>query len=67
MDPDKDNRDHLRSKRSREKRYAFDRAFHESESATDVYEGSCKFLLEGVLNGYNATVFAYGPTGAGKT
>jgi kinesin family protein 18/19 len=24
-------------------------------------------LLSGVLNGYNATVFAYGATGAGKT
>jgi len=26
-----------------------------------------KFLCEGVLNGYNSTVFAYGATGAGKT
>jgi len=24
-------------------------------------------LIDGVLNGFNATVFAYGPTGAGKT
>lgn len=24
-------------------------------------------LLDGVLDGYNATVFAYGATGAGKT
>jgi len=24
-------------------------------------------LVEGVLHGYNATVFAYGATGAGKT
>ena len=26
-----------------------------------------QFLIEGVLEGYNATVFAYGATGAGKT
>ena len=24
-------------------------------------------MIEGVVNGYNATVFAYGATGAGKT
>jgi kinesin family protein 18/19 len=32
-----------------------------------VFEKSVKFGLEGVLDGYNATVFAYGATGAGKT
>jgi len=32
-----------------------------------VYEHTTKFLLEGVANGFNATVFAYGATGAGKT
>ena len=26
-----------------------------------------QFLIEGILNGYNSTVFAYGATGAGKT
>ena len=26
-----------------------------------------KFALDGVLDGFNATVFAYGATGAGKT
>lgn len=26
-----------------------------------------QFLVEGVLNGFNSTVFAYGATGAGKT
>ena len=32
-----------------------------------MYEHTAKFLLEGVANGFNATVFAYGATGAGKT
>lgn len=32
-----------------------------------VFNLSTKFLLDGVVNGYNATVFAYGATGAGKT
>jgi kinesin family protein 18/19 len=26
-----------------------------------------QFLIDGVLEGYNATIFAYGATGAGKT
>ncbi|CAM9373236.1 unnamed protein product, partial [Ectocarpus sp. 13 AM-2016] len=32
-----------------------------------VYENTTKFLIQGVVDGYNATVFAYGCTGAGKT
>lgn len=32
-----------------------------------VYEGTTKKLAQDVLNGYNATVFAYGATGSGKT
>ena len=26
-----------------------------------------KLLIEGIINGYNATAFVYGATGAGKT
>lgn len=32
-----------------------------------MFQKSVKFALDGVLDGYNATVFAYGATGAGKT
>ncbi|XP_056392265.1 kinesin-like protein KIF19 isoform X2 [Hyla sarda] len=32
-----------------------------------VYESTAKSLVEGIVSGYNATVFAYGPTGTGKT
>ena len=32
-----------------------------------IYEMTCKNLIKPVINGYNATVFAYGPTGTGKT
>lgn len=31
-----------------------------------VYHHTTKFLVHGVLDGFNATVFAYGNTGAGK-
>ena len=53
--------------RSREQTYAFDFAFDKNSTQTTVFENSTKFLIEGVVNGYNATVFAYGATGAGKT
>ena len=53
--------------RSREQTYAFDFAFDKNTTQITVFEKSTKFLIEGVVNGYNATVFAYGATGAGKT
>ncbi|DBA02813.1 TPA: hypothetical protein N0F65_006603 [Lagenidium giganteum] len=53
--------------RSREKRYAFDYVFTPEDGQQTVYAHTTKFLIHGVLNGFNATVFAYGCTGAGKT
>ena len=57
----------LGKNRTKEMQYAFDYAFDESASQIDVFENTTKFLCESVSNGYNSTVFAYGPTGAGKT
>jgi kinesin family protein 18/19 len=57
----------LGKNRSKEKQYAFDYAFDKDTSQVDVFLQTTKFLCDGVLNGYNATVFAYGATGAGKT
>lgn len=45
----------------------FDRVFDENTTQQDVYEATTKSLLDSVLDGYNATVFAYGATGCGKT
>ena len=53
--------------RTREQTYAFDFAFDKYSSQKVVFENSTQFLIDGVVNGYNATVFAYGATGAGKT
>lgn len=47
--------------------FAFDRVFDENVTQTEVYEATTKNLLDSVLDGYNATVFAYGATGCGKT
>lgn len=41
--------------------------FDENTTQADVYEATTRNLLDSVLDGYNATVFAYGATGCGKT
>ena len=54
-------------KRVKDQTFAFDRVFDETTTQGDVYESTTKPLLDSVLDGYNATVFAYGATGCGKT
>ncbi|XP_021109856.1 kinesin-like protein KIF19 [Heterocephalus glaber] len=67
MDPGEDPEDPLRAHRSRERTFIFDRVFDQHASQEDVYSATIQHLVEGVISGYNATVFAYGPSGAGKT
>lgn len=54
-------------KKVKDQVFAFDRVFDENATQTEVYEATTKNLLDSVLDGYNATVFAYGATGCGKT
>jgi kinesin family protein 18/19 len=54
-------------KRVKDQTFAFDRVFDENTTQGDVYESTTRGLLDSVLDGYNATVFAYGATGCGKT
>ncbi|CAF0766429.1 unnamed protein product [Adineta steineri] len=67
LDPEEDHDDILRANRSRERKYMFDVVSDARAQQQDVYASSAKILLSSVLEGYNATVFAYGATGAGKT
>ncbi|XP_050391529.1 kinesin-like protein KIF19 isoform X3 [Patella vulgata] len=67
LDPTEDHDDILRANRSREKQFVFDCTFDGSANQEDVYEATTKELIPNVITGYNATVFAYGATGAGKT
>ncbi|KAJ3344973.1 Kinesin-like protein kif19 [Entophlyctis luteolus] len=62
-----DAQDVLRQDRPREKSFEFDSVYPDSSSQKDVFEGTTKELINYVLQGFNATVFAYGATGAGKT
>lgn len=54
-------------RRSKDQTFGFDRVFDENTTQGDVYEATTRNLLDSVLDGYNATVFAYGATGCGKT
>ncbi|KAL8986325.1 MAG: hypothetical protein Q9205_000211 [Flavoplaca limonia] len=54
-------------RRSKDQTFGFDRVFDENTTQAEVYEATTRNLLDSVLDGYNATVFAYGATGCGKT
>ena len=60
-------KDHLRKNRAPERQYLFDAAFGADSTQEEVYLRTTKPLVEAVLDGYNACVFAYGATGGGKT
>lgn len=47
--------------------FQFDRMFAPESTQQEVFENSVLPLITDVLEGYNATVFAYGQTGTGKT
>lgn len=47
--------------------FKFDHVFHPSVSNYEVYDKVVKNLIKQLMEGYNATVFAYGMTGSGKT
>ncbi|XP_053551285.1 kinesin-like protein KIF22 [Bombina bombina] len=47
--------------------YQFDSFYGDKATQREVYIGSVSPILPHLLNGQNASVFAYGPTGAGKT
>ncbi|KPA79716.1 putative kinesin [Leptomonas pyrrhocoris] len=47
--------------------YAFDRVYSAAATQEEVYERSARPAVLSVLEGYNATLMAYGQTGTGKT
>ena len=49
------------------KEFTYDAAFGESSTQDQVYEKTSINLVKQVMSGYNATIFAYGQTGTGKT
>ena len=51
----------------KEQQFFFDYVFDKNASQQEIYTKTTKPLLEGIVEGFNATVFAYGATGSGKT
>lgn len=47
--------------------FKFDKVYTGENSNSDVFSDSVGPLIQQVCDGYNATVFAYGTTGSGKT
>jgi hypothetical protein len=47
--------------------YTFDRVYDQDTRQREVYDCSADPAVQSVLQGYNATVMAYGQTGTGKT
>lgn len=47
--------------------FTFDHAFGPGASQQQVYDATARELVDSALAGYNATLFAFGQTGTGKT
>eukprot|EP00949_MAST-11_sp_MAST-11-sp1_P001133 g1133.t1 len=45
----------------------FKNIFDASASNSEIYEDAVADIVDGVLHGFNGTIFAYGQTGSGKT
>lgn len=48
-------------------KYNFDGVFNHTTTQENIFEKSVKSIVEGVMEGFNGTVFAYGQTSSGKT
>ncbi|XP_028257726.1 kinesin-like protein KIF18A [Parambassis ranga] len=57
----------INKRSNKDLKFVFDHVFDKHSTQLDVFEGTTKGVLDGVMNGFNCTVFAYGATGAGKT
>lgn len=47
--------------------FTFDRVYPPASTNDTVYEGSVSAVVQTFLEGYSATVFAYGQSGSGKS
>eukprot|EP00064_Thunnus_orientalis_P002493 superscaffoldBa00000185_g2500 len=57
----------INKRANKDLKFVFDYVFGENSTQDDIFENTTKTVLDGVMNGFNCTVFAYGATGAGKT
>ncbi len=48
-------------------KFSFDQVYDQRSTQEEIYDTTAKQLVDSSLLGYNATIFAYGQTSAGKT
>lgn len=63
----KQNQRDILRRAHKNKSFCFDRVFDAGSTNQDVYEECALPVIDGLLNGFNCSVFAYGATGSGKT
>ncbi|XP_078536066.1 kinesin-like protein KIF21A isoform X4 [Lissotriton helveticus] len=51
----------------KDKAFTFDHVFDLESQQEEIFQQCTEKLIDGCIEGYNATVFAYGQTGSGKT
>ena len=56
-----------KSKQPKPLTFNFDCVFDWTSTQSETYEHAASHLVEQIFDGFNATIFAYGQTGAGKT
>uniref|UniRef100_A0A182VXQ2 Kinesin-like protein n=1 Tax=Anopheles minimus TaxID=112268 RepID=A0A182VXQ2_9DIPT len=61
------NLDNPNDSNAPQKSFQFDNAYGYAATTENIYSDICYSLVESVLEGYNATIFAYGQTGCGKS
>jgi len=54
-------------KKGSEVLFRFDKVFPQASGQEEVFDTTCKPLVDHLLDGYNSCCFAYGQTGSGKT
>ncbi|XP_072321500.1 kinesin-like protein KIF18A [Eucyclogobius newberryi] len=57
----------INKKANKDLKFVFDHVFGENSTQVDIFDNTTKAIIDGVMNGFNCSVFAYGATGAGKT
>ena len=57
----------ISSQKQKEIEFEFDFIFSEEITQKEIYEYTTEKLINKVMEGFNATVFAFGATGSGKT
>jgi len=58
---------HTNPESNRNSKYRFDHSFGPSDDTQDIYESSVRDSVISAMEGYHASVFAYGQTANGKT